>query len=304
MRKSNFFAATLLVCAACVSCSSDFEAQEENLLNFQDVLQGETISLPSVEKTLGACDESTVLYTSSNGSIMLHGNSFAVGDTLYYPIDVNEDLVVRRWVKNENGGRNVISPLAAYLVVDTINSVAKVRTYAPDFRYLRNIKMETSEFYQKIPFGACFSGIFIESDINGEILGGRIYYAGNQTRKIRPSTATICGHSYVQRGFDECFSFNIMNCIETRDFSWKDYLGPDSENFYCPCSMCASDPCICQFCSNCSQRYGECSCTDDPDFCVDCERSPCICEKCPKCGGTIATCSCEDGIGVGYHAPR
>lgn len=306
MRNSNFFAATLLVCAACVSCSSDFEVQEENLLNFQDVLQGETITLPSIEKTLGTCDESTCLYTSSNGSIKLHGNSFAVGDTLYYPIDVQEDLVVKRCVKKENNGRTVTSSLWSYFCSykDSLEeTVHQVVSFAPDARFLRNNRMEREKCLTKLPFLSDFSGVILVSKLDGTIENGAIYYSGKKTQEIVPEKASRSVKSKILQNESNnvILVFIQRNLDETRGSSYTAY-DHDSEDFTDFCMYCGETEanCWCQRCPTCEEKMGDCTCS--PDSCTVCNSKPCLCGKCEKCGEEKSNCTCNEESTIGRES--
>lgn len=273
MRNSNFFAASCMLLLVS-SCTSNDDIQEDSKFTVQSILNNQSITLPSIEKTLGTTTECTEFYSSENGYVSMSGNSFEVDGNLYYPLNIAADLMVRRWVKKENNGKTIYSPLWSYLCFHKGESNFTVVSYGPDARFLQNYELDEVVCQTKLPMHEKYSGTMFESDLDGTITSGAIYFNGRKTWKIE-SGNFVNGNNkcLVVKTVNNAYSISIGNSVLTRSYSGDNEYTPSSES----CKYCGYVDCLCPECPTCHGNKNECDCDRGP--CVICGCWPCDCGK-------------------------
>lgn len=254
------------------SCSSENDMREESKVTVQSVLNNQSITLPSIEKTLGTECESTQVYTSENGYVTMTGTSFVEDGYRYYPLDIATSLMVRRWVEKENNGKTVYSPLWSYLCTPANEENFTVVSYGPDARFLQNYNLDEAVCKKQLPMHEKYSGTVFESTLDGTIIGGAIYFNGNKTWNIEPENF-VDGNSHclVVKTVNNAYSISIGNGGLTRDYNLDNELYLWSSI----CLYCSSEPCLCPECPTCHGNKNACNCDRGP--CVVCHCYPCEC---------------------------
>ncbi len=292
MRKSQFLFVAFCMLLLFSSCTSNNDIQDDSKFSVQSILNNQSITLPSIEKTLGTTTECTEFYSSENGYVSMSGNSFEVDGNQYYPLNVAANLMVRRWVKKENNGKTVYSPLWSYLCSHKGDSSISVVSYGPDARFLQNYELDEEVCKTQLPMHEKYSGTVFESDLDGTIIGGAIYFNGKKTWTIQPENiehfSTKC---LVQRNGSNMFSILFLNLANTRaNFEGYDY-GENSFVTFCDGCVQPLDNCECTRCPTCQERMADCECEPNTG-CEYCSSDPCRCEICVNCGNKKPECTC------------
>lgn len=279
------------------SCSFDNDMQEESNFTVQSVLNNQSITLPSIEKTLGTASETTQIYSSENGYVTMTGASFIEDGYRYYPLDIAADLMVRRWVKKENNGKTIYSPLWSYLCTPTNEENFIVVSYSPDAHFLQTYELDEEVCKKQLPMHEKYSGTVFESTLDGSIIGGAIYSKGEKTWMIEPENIEhVSSKCLVQRNGSNILSLLILNYNNTR----ANYEGWNSsaENFSIYCDACGEivDSCSCIRCPKCEERLPYCNCLPYDGCCEWCHQDPCKCAICKTCGKKEPECTCPPPI--------
>lgn len=238
---------------------------------------------------------------------------------MWIPIVQTHPFSVYRYFKEQGKNSKIIlTSLYSYLFVreyeETGTIFARIVSYAPDKRYLRNRNLSFENFLEKNPLENGFSGLYIASDLDGHVRGGELYYNGKLKYKFshrRESSKT------VQNSFQSVRdSLNILGVYYLSEFlvtKGFNYLSGDNEFWgpsgfcidcgrlveYCICSQKTEDEdIVCAYCHEWPCECTLCVCRNYPYECIcpckGCgkELNFCTCKRCNVCGLTIRDCPC------------
>ncbi len=186
--------------------------------------------------------------------------------------------------------------------------VSRLITYIPEPKYLRNrdnLKVEDLGWDLR---GTNYSGLVLNSHLNGELVFGLKYESGRAVYRFvlrRDRAGEVRSHGYTASGAHLSFGFHSRK--DTRVSSYSD---GESEINYCAGCGRSEDMCICYelTCSFCGQPIDDCTCwTVDPDpepepepdwgiYCPTCGFA--ICQCCPRCHSYPCDCEPEGGDGT------
>lgn len=242
------------------------------------------------------------------------------GDEVYnillIPITQSVPFSVSRYFKEYGKlSRTIITPLYAYLSImenkETDSISCQVISYAPDIRYLRSKNLSFKNFFSKDPLKNGYSGLFLVSDMDGNIKNIKLYYRGTlksaaifveNVKKDQDEnkllSAIVYSNSILSVRYISSESITKTDPIWDNEM-WED-LGfcPECNRLlaFCMCSenkdcgYCRHDPCVCEKCGHCKNYIYSCTCP-----CNVCyrEQNWCICKKCSVCHKKETECMCQ-----------
>ena len=114
-------------------------------------------------------------------------------------------------------------------------------SYGPDARFLQNYELDEEVCQTKLPMHEKYSGTMFESNLDGTITSGAIYYNGRKTWEIEPRFF-INGNNkcLVVKTVNNAYSISIGNSGLTRTFSGDNEFSSSSSS----CKYCGESSCL------------------------------------------------------------
>ena len=186
--------------------------------------------------------------------------------------------------------------------------VSRLITYIPEPKYLRNRGNPKVEDLGWDLRGTNYSGLVLNSHLNGELVFGLKYESGRAVYRFalrRGTAGEVSPHGHTVSGAHLSFGFHSRK--DTRASSYSD---GENEVDYCAGCGRPEDMCTCYelTCSFCGQPVDNCTCwmvdpspepEPDPDWDIYCPTCGfVICQCCPNCHSYPCDCEPEGGDGT------
>ncbi len=186
------------------------------------------------------------------------------------------------------------------LVVQCGNKgTGRIITYIPERKFFKNKKNTVSNLGHDLR-GTCYSGLFLLSHLNGEIIGGNKFNEGTILYGFYPKHAKAsrshhhseCERNEHERHYHLYFDFFAKKLTRAA----TTYSSAESDADYC--SFCNKPVDDCE-CLECTDEYPECpGCgypTNECWCCPACNSFPCVCNVCNCCGEDPCVCGWNNG---------
>ena len=219
-------------------------------------------------------------------------------DKTFWLFPIKTSTTISGYVHNRiDEKRTTQATIASFKLLVVQNGdkgTGRIITYIPERKFFKNKKNHIANLGHDLR-GTNYSGLFIMSHLNGEIIGGNKYNEGTILYGFYPKHAISknlrSSHEHLKSEHEHHYHLHFDLFAKKLTRAATTYSSAESDADYCSFCNKPVDDCECVECTDeyptcpgCGYPTNECWC------CPACNSFPCVCLLCDKCGSDPCIC--------------